>query len=415
MNFAGGVAVIGGGPAGIMAAIQAAEQGAEVTLYEGTPRLLNKLRISGKGRCNLTNACSREEFLNNILRGQRFFRSAFSRFDNDALMAYMEGLGVPLKIERGGRVFPVSDRAGDIALALTDALNRAGVKAVLRSKVKKLYWNGESFSLELDSGRTCRHERTIIACGGESYPGTGSDGSGYGLARALGHRITERQPSLAPVETMETWPQEVTGLSLRNVGLSAYVEGKRVFRDQGEMLFTHTGVSGPLVLSASCHLKPGADCRLVIDLKPALTPEQLDARILRDFQKYANRAAKNALGDLLPRSLIEPVVTLWGIGDRVVNQVTKPMRQELCRLLKELPLTVKSVGPREAAIVTRGGVELREVDPKTLESKLVPGLYFAGEILDLDGYTGGFNLQIAFSTGFAAGTACGLSLQLKEV
>lgn len=415
MNFKGGVAVIGGGPAGIMAAIQAAEQGAEVTLYEGTPRLLNKLRISGKGRCNLTNACDREEFLSNVLRGQRFFRSAFTRFDNEALMNFVEGLGVPLKIERGGRVFPVSDRAGDVAQALVDALGHAGVKAVLRSKAKKLYWNGESFTLELDSGHVVHPVRVVLACGGESYPGTGSDGSGYTLARALGHGITQRYPSLAPVDTVETWPREAAGLSLRNVGLSAYAGGKRVFYEQGEMLFTHTGVSGPLVLSASCHLKSEMDCHLMIDLKPALTPEQLDARILRDFEKYSSRAAKNALGDLLPRSLIEPVVTLWGIGDQVVNQVTKPQRRELCRLLKELPLTVKSIGPREAAIVTRGGVELRQVNPKTMESKLVPGLYFAGEILDLDGYTGGFNLQIAFSTGFAAGTACGLSLQSKEV
>ncbi|MBE5780953.1 MAG: NAD(P)/FAD-dependent oxidoreductase [Clostridiales bacterium] len=406
-------AVIGGGPGGIMAAIRLSELGIGVVLYEKTPRLLNKLRISGKGRCNLTNASDREEFLSNILRGARFFQSAFSRFHNYDLMDYVESLGVPLKTERGNRVFPVSDRAADIADALTAALKHNGVSVRLNCPVTAITPVEDGFQITA-GGKTRTFSKVILATGGKSYPGTGSTGDGYGFAASLGHSVTELAPSLAPIITVETWPKEAAGLSLKNVGLYAYQKGKRVFYEQGEMLFTHNGVSGPLVLSASCHLDGALKPTLSIDLKPALTEEQLDARLLRDFERYANREARNALGDLLPRSLIPIIVRLWGAGEKVVNQLTRQERQALISLLKGLPLTVKQIGPMEAAIVTRGGVNLKEINPRTMESKVTPGLYFAGELMDLDGYTGGFNLQIAFATGSAAGISCAEALLQKE-
>lgn len=404
------VVVIGGGPGGVMAAIRAREMGASVTLLEKTPRLLNKLRISGKGRCNITNGADGEDFLANILRGERFFRSAFAGFDNHMLVNYLESLGVPTKMERGQRIFPKSDQAADVANALIKELDRLKTLVKTRVDITAIQKEEDCWHLKTTGGNVHRADAIVLATGGKSYPKTGSTGEGYRLAKALGHTIIPPKPSLAPIQTAETWVKNLAGLSLKNVSLSAYQKEKRVFFEQGEMLFTHKGVSGPLALSASCHLEGSGDERLCIDMKPALDLSALDQRIQRDFQRYTNRAISNALGDLLPKSIIPVILSLWEVDvHKPVHQVTKGERNGLIALLKGIPLTVKEIGPIEEAIVTRGGISLKEVNPKTMESKLAPGLYFAGEVLDLDGYTGGFNLQIAFSTGDKAGKSAAIT------
>lgn len=410
------VIVVGAGPAGMLAAATAAQYGRQVLLLEHKDRPGRKLGITGKGRCNLTNQTGIDQIVAAFPRGGRFLFSALSRFTPQDVMNLFEGLGVPLKTERGNRVFPQSDKARDVVDALVNYLKDSGVKLLCGAHVHKLLLeNGAAAGVEC---RTRQGEETffapkvLLAGGGISYPGTGSDGSCYTLAKQAGHTLVPLTASLVPIVTAEDWPKQAQGLSLKNVALTVTdrTTGKKVFEKQGEMLFTHFGVSGPLVLSASVWMRPMEPGRyaLSIDLKPALTPEQLDARLIRDFEEKSNRDFCNALDSLLPKKLIDSVVALSGIPPhQKVNAITKAQRQELAKLLKHLPLTAQEFRPIAEAIVTGGGVSLKEVSPKTMESKLVKGLYIAGELLDVDGYTGGFHLQMAFSTGYAAGEAMG--------
>lgn len=399
---------IGGGPAGIFAALTAAEKGGRCVILEHNKQLGRKLRITGKGRCNLTNNCDRDTLLANIPANGKFLYSALSRCTPQDVMAYFEGLGVPLKTERGNRVFPVSDRAEDIVQALQKAVRMAGIPVIHGDAAQLLLENGRCIGVRTADGREFRAGTTLLATGGLSYPKTGSDGSGYSLAEAAGHTIVPPMPSLIPLVTKETWCRDAMGLSLRNVTLRLYRGGKCVFEELGEMLFTHFGVSGPLVLSASALMRKGSpeDYRLEIDLKPGLTPEQLDKRIQRDLAENQNRDMGNILRALLPAKLILPILQLSRIApDTKANALTKTQRLALRDCIKAVSLHVKAFRPIEEAIITRGGVSVKEVDAKTMASKRCEGLYFAGEILDLDGYTGGFNLQIAFSTAHSAGTA----------
>ena len=397
--------VIGGGPAGMLCAATAARRGLSVTLLDRNQQLGRKLRITGKGRCNVTNACDTREFMANIPGDGRFLYSAMSRFGTREVMAFFEDLGIPLKVERGNRVFPASDNAHDIADALARHCENLGVRILRCSAREILAENGAVSAVLTDRGRLdCGS--AAICTGGLSYPKTGSDGTGYLLAQRLGHSLVQPRPSLVPLESSDPWCAELQGFSLRNVSLSAYEDNKLVFRELGEMLFTHFGVSGPLVLSASAKMRcmGSASYRLEIDLKPGLDEKKLDARLLRDFEKYANREFRNALGDLAGRAMIPVLVELSGIpGDLKVNLITREQRHALLRLLKAFPVSVSGTRPIDEAIVTAGGISTREVDPRTMESKLVKGLFFAGEVLDLDAYTGGFNLQIAWCTDYVAG------------
>lgn len=408
------VIVVGGGPAGMMAAHTAALYGRQVLLLERNSRLGKKLLITGKGRCNVTNNCDVNTLIANLTANERFLYSAANQFSPEDVMAYFESAGLPLKTERGNRVFPVSDRAADVEAVLERNLEQCGV-TVKTGRVDSLLLEEGRLQGVSCGGTAYLADQVIVATGGKSYPGTGSTGDGYRLAEQAGHRIVEPKPSLVPVITQETWCREAQGLSLKNVTLtlSHRETGKVLFEELGEMLFTHFGISGPLVLSASAHMreKEKGVYRLSIDLKPGLSPKQLDQRLLRDFSANVNRDFGNSLGALLPRKLIPIVVRLSGIPyETKVNQITREMRQHLCTLIKGLELTPAGFRPIEEAIITSGGVDVREVNPKTMESKLLPGLYFAGEVLDLDAYTGGFNLQIAFSTGYAAGAAVGMSV-----
>jgi len=397
--------IIGGGAAGLVAAGYAARRGLDVILLEKMERPGRKLMITGKGRCNLTNNCDRESFLAAVRRGSKFLYSASSAFSPQDVMALVEGLGVPLKTERGGRVFPVSDRSVDVV----DALHSfAGSRArIMRTTADALFLDeGRMAGVATLDGRRLKADNVLVATGGKSYPLTGSTGDGYRLAESAGHTITPLRPSLIPIVTRESWCREAMGLSLKNVRLKVWRTGKKkpVFDELGEMLFTHFGISGPLVLSASAHMDGGMEAyTLAIDLKPALTPEQLDARILRDFGEFANRDFANSLGALLPRALIPIMIRLCGIeGSVKVNQITKEERRRLIQLMKALPLTPKAFRPLEEAVVTSGGVKTGEIDPRTMASRLVEGLYFAGEVMDVDAYTGGYNLQIAFCTAYLA-------------
>ncbi len=405
------VAVIGGGAAGLMAAAAAAEScdpaSAEVLLIEQNDRMGKKLRITGKGRCNLTNDCDRDEFLQNVPTNPRFLYAALAGFDTQDTKAYFEMLGVPLKTERGKRVFPVSDKAGDVVEALVRHCRELGVRT-LQGRVSAIHTAPQAdgtpaVSVLRVGGRDIPVSAAILCTGGCSYPVTGSDGNGYRLAERLGHTVIPPRPSLVPLVCAGDICKRMMGLSLRNVRLKVVDtrKNKCVYEDFGEMLFTHYGVTGPLILSASAHIldvESGA-YELHINLKPALTPAELDARLLSDFKKYANRDFVNALGDLLPQKAIEPVVELSGIDPRrKVNGITKEERNALATVLQDLVVTPVRPRPIAEAIITKGGIKVGEVDPKTMQSKIVPGLYFAGEILDLDAYTGGFNLQIAFST-----------------
>ena len=420
------IVVIGGGPAGMMAALTAAEAltdagmtpavGAPDSLSEGescvvlieqNDRMGKKLRITGKGRCNVTNDCGRDEFLQNVPTNPRFLYAALSGFDTQDTKAFFESHGVPLKVERGKRVFPVSDKAADIAEAMVRACRRAGVTFLSGRVTDILTADGAVSGVRVGS-RVLEADAAILCTGGCSYPVTGSDGNGYRLAERVGHTVQPPIPSLVPLVCEGDLCRRLMGLSLRNVRLKVMdvQKNKCVFEDFGEMLFTHYGVTGPLILSASAHvhdLCPGK-YRLSIDLKPALDEATLDARIQSDFRKYANKDFINALSDLLPQKAIEPVAALSGIDFRKkVNAVTKEERRALVTVLKNLVLDPVRFRPIDEAIVTKGGVTVKEVDPKTMESRLCPGLYFAGEVLDVDAYTGGFNLQIAFSTGRLAG------------
>lgn len=399
------VVVIGGGPAGMMCAAQAAERGLSVCILDPNRMLGRKLRITGKGRCNVTNNCDVRTFMANIPGDGRFLYSAVNRFSMQDTMTFFETLGVPLKTERGDRVFPVSDNANDIADAIAQLCRRRGV-AVLRTTAEEiLEENGAVTGVMTGEGLiSCR--AAAVCTGGKSYPLTGSDGAGYRFAEKLGHSVTPPRASLVPLESGDAYCGEMQGFALRNVTLSAYENGRLIFRELGEMLFTHFGVSGPLVLSASAKMRNmgKAEYRLEIDLKPGLDEKKLDARLLRDFEKYANREFQNALGDLVGRSMIPVIVRLSGIPPETkVHDITRQQRSELLRLLKAFPVSVSRTRPIDEAIVTAGGVSTKEVNPRTMESKLVSGLYFAGEVLDLDAYTGGFNLQIAWSTGYVAG------------
>ena len=402
------VVVIGGGAAGMMCAYTAACGGSEVILLEPNRQLGRKVRITGKGRCNVTNNCDVKTVLANIPGDGRFLYSALSKFSTQDTMTFFESLGVPLKTERGNRVFPVSDHANDIADTLADALVSAGVRVVQGSAKGLVIEQGRVAAVSTTVGRIdC--DAAVLCTGGCSYPGTGSTGDGFRFARQLGHTVTPPRPSLVPLESDDPCCGEMQGFSLRNVVLTAFDEnGKKLYSELGEMLFTHFGVSGPLVLSASAHLRDFQNHRyhLEIDLKPGLDDKKLDARVLRDFEKYANREFKNALFDLAGRAMIPVLVERSGIPpEQKVNTITREQRHTLVHLLKHFRLSISGTRPIEEAIVTSGGVALKEVDPRTMQSKLVPGLYFAGEVLDLDAYTGGFNLQIAWSTGYAAGLA----------
>ena len=401
------IVVIGAGAAGLMAAGQAARRGRSVLMIDKNDRPARKVMITGKGRCNVTNDCDNETFLKNIRSNPRFLYSAIAGFSTADTMEFFENLGVRLKTERGNRVFPVSDRAADIVDALSAFAKSAGAR-YQKGRVEKILSGVEGVeAVVLADGETIACTDVIVATGGESYPGTGSTGDGYRLARMLGHEVTRIRPSLIPIETEDSFCKEMQGLSLRNVTLTVTKGKKKIFSELGEMLFTHFGVSGPLVLSASSHMDDEimGEYVLHIDLKPGLSPEQLDARLLRDFEKYKNKDFLNALGDLLPRKMIPVMVRRSDIeGTSKVHQITRQQRRNLVERVKDFTIIPKAFRPINEAIVTAGGVSVKQVDPKTMESKLCRGLYFAGEVLDLDAYTGGFNLQIAFSTGFAAGT-----------
>ena len=391
-----------------MCALTAAQRGLNVVLLEPNKMLGKKLRITGKGRCNVTNNCDIKTILANIPGDGRFLYSALNRLGPQDAMALFEALGVPLKTERGSRVFPVSDWSHDIANALERAYAHAGGRVVHAAATDILTQDGAVSAVVTTEG-TIDCDAAVICTGGLSYPLTGSTGDGYRLAQRLGHTVTPTRASLVPLESDDPWCAEMQGFSLRNVTLTVYDEqNKVIYSDLGEMLFTHFGVSGPLVLSASAHMRDFSQhkYRLSIDLKPALDEKKLDARILRDFQKYANRDFKNALYDLAGHAMIPVLVRLSGIPeDTKVNAITREQRHRLVELFKHFPVSVTGTRPIDETIITSGGVSLKEVNPRTMGSKLVPGLHFAGEVLDLDAYTGGFNLQIAWSTGYVAGNA----------
>ena len=404
------IAVIGCGAAGMMAALAAAESGGSVTIFEKNEKPGKKIYITGKGRCNVTNACDVSDFFDNVRRNPRFLYSAVYSYDNHAVMDFFEENGCRLKVERGERVFPVSDHSSDIIRTLYNAVKKAGVN--VRFEV-------EVFSVEAGQGTvkavtyskkdepiTREEFDSVIVCtGGMSYPSTGSTGDGYRFARDLGHTVIPATPSLVPFEVEEDWCTDLQGLSLKNVGLKLFMDkAKAVYDGFGEMLFTHFGVSGPLVLTASCYYDKDKTGRFLLDLKPALDEQQLDKRILRDFDDAPNRQFKNSLGGLFPSKLIPVMIRLSGIDpEKPVNSITREERLAFGKLIKNLPMTIKKTRSFNEAIITRGGVSVKEIDPSTMQSKLVSGLYFAGEVLDVDTVTGGFNLQVAWSTGHLAG------------
>lgn len=402
-----GVAVIGGGAAGLMAAISAAKMGADVTLFEKNDRFGKKLAITGKGRCNVTNDCTVEEFLQNVPTNPRFLYSALGRFDTADTKDFFESAGVPLKVERGRRVFPVSDKADDIVKALVKEARAAGVRTAFEKVISIDSADGRITGITTDKAAYAT-EAVIICTGGKSYPRTGSDGDGYAFAKALGHTVTPLLPSLVPMTSQSKLCPSLQGLSLKNVSLSIVdrASGKEVYSDFGEMMFTHFGLTGPMILSASAHIPdaPSGKYEAHINLKPALDEKTLDARIIADFNKYANKDFVNALSDLLPQKLIPVVISLSGIDARKkVNSITKEERHALGDVIRCLRISISGFRPINEAIVTKGGISVKEVNPKTMESKLCSGLYFAGEVLDVDAYTGGYNLQIAFATGVLAG------------
>lgn len=399
------VGVIGGGPAGIMAAGAAAGRGHDVTLIEKNKQLGKKLFITGKGRCNITNAAPIDEFFDNIISNKEFLYSSLYTFDNEAIIRLLESYGLQTKVERGNRVFPESDKSSDVIKAFQRYLDHMGADILLNSKVSHVYMEDNSFMVVLTTGEKMQFDKLVIATGGASYPATGSEGDGYKLARAFGHTVTALKPSLVPIELEEPWLKDLMGLSLKNVTLRAFNGKKLIHEEFGEMIFTHFGISGPIVLTMSNHInrlknKPV----LTLDMKPALDDETLDNRLLRDFQEYTNKQLKNALNDLLPQKLIPLVIEVSGIyAEKSVHQITREERTRLLAAMKSFPLQFKGFRPLDEAIVTSGGIKVQEINPSTMESRIVPGLYFAGEIMDIDALTGGYNLQIAYSTGYLAG------------
>ncbi len=403
------IIVIGAGPGGMMAAVKAAENGAEVLLLEKMNRVGKKMLITGKGRCNITNAADVPEIIRNITGNGRFLYSALQSFDNQDVMRFFQEHGVEIKVERGQRVFPVSDKAQDAVDAMYMYLHELGVKIRTEARVRDILTaEGHAAGVRLMDGEILSASAVILATGGASYPGTGSTGDGYAMAEALGHTIVPLRPSLVPLETEEDWPLAAQGLSLRNVRVQLLADGQKIAEEFGEMMFTHFGVTGPIILSlsrpAAQALADGSMVELSINLKPALTPEQLDARLQRDFLRYQRKQLKNALHDLLPSKLIEPVLDLSYLDpDAFVHQTSKEQRLRLAEVLQHMVLTVSRTRPLAEAIVTAGGIATREINPKTMESKKVPGLYLVGEVVDVDAFTGGYNLQAAFSMGAAAG------------
>ncbi len=402
------VIVVGGGPAGMFAAIAAAENGHAVTLLEKNEKLGKKLYITGKGRCNITNASDLDVIFANVMSNSRFLYSAFYTYDNQRVMDFFEKNGLPIKVERGNRVFPVSDRSSDVIATLQKVLKEKGVKVSLHTEVKEILTSdGCVTGVRLKDDSVLPADAVVVATGGFSYQTTGSTGDGYRFAKELGHGVTELTPALVPFETVEDYPLRMQGLSLKNIRVRIYQEKKLLYEEFGEMLFTHFGVSGPVILSASEAIAPkytSQKLKLFIDLKPAIDEEQLDKRLLREFEEAKNRQFKNALGGLFPAKMIPVMLELSGIDpERKVNEITKVERRHFCKLIKAFPLTLNGLRDFKEAIVTKGGVKVKEVNPSTMESKLVNGLYFCGEVLDLDAMTGGYNLQIAWSTGYLAG------------
>ena len=402
------ILVAGGGAAGMMAALFAARAGASVTLLERNEKLGKKIYITGKGRCNLTNDCSLEEFLRQVPRNPRFLYGALNRFGPQDMMALMEEAGCPVEVQRGQRVFPRSEKASDVIRALARLMEQAGVRVRLHSRIQSLIVReGRAAGVVLESGERLEADAVILALGGQSYPMTGSTGDGYALAREAGHHVLPPEAVLSALETVEDWPRALQGLALKNVRLTLRSGRKTLYTELGEMLFTHFGISGPLVLEMSCHLPAElAQAQVTLDLKPGLTPEQLDLRLQRDFAAQPRKQLQNVLPGLLPLRLSALFPDLAGVsGERVCGQITRGEREQLGAALKALPITLRARRPLAEAIVTRGGVDVKEIQPATMESKLLPGLYFAGEMIDVDAHTGGFNLQIAFSTGALAGSS----------
>ena len=404
------VLVVGGGPAGMMAAIQAAKQGNAVTLLEQNEKLGKKLFITGKGRCNVTNDCDVTELFDSVVSNKKFLYSAFYSFSNQDVKDFFEEQGLRLKVERGRRVFPASDKSSDVIKALGNALKKLEVKIRLRTRVDKVLTENDIVcGVRLSDGECLNADKVILATGGVSYKSTGSDGSGLVMAEKLGHQVTNLRPGLVGMCTKEAWVRDMQGLTLKNVAVSiGKKQGKKpLYEDFGELLFTHYGVSGPMILSASSRLGDELekeDLYIKIDLKPALSKEQLDSRILRDFEERKNADLSNAMVHLLPKSMIPVMLHVCGLDPaKKVNEVTRGEREQLVKGMKEFPLTINGLRDIQEAIITRGGVTVKEVDPSTMESKIVKNLYLAGEMLDLDALTGGYNLQIAWSTGYLAG------------
>lgn len=402
------VIVIGGGAAGIMASLQCALSGGSVTLLERNEKLGKKIYITGKGRCNVTNDCTLDEFMQQVAHNPRFLFSALSAFAPQDMMTLLEEGGCPVTVQRGRRVFPQTEKASDVTRTLTKLMQQAGVKIRLNTRVKDILVSDNQVQGVLtESGETLPASAVILATGGQSYPSTGSDGDGYRLAAKLGHTVLSPVPVLSALVSDAEWTHRLQGLSLKNVTLTLHAGKKKLYQEQGEMLFTHFGISGPLVLEMSCHLpEKMEDARVELNLKPALTAEQLDARLQREFAEQNRKQLRNVLPSLLPARLAEEFSALADVdGNAVCGQITREEREKLVRTLQCLPISITSTRPLTEAIVTRGGVSVREVKPSTMESKLVSGLYFAGELLDVDAHTGGYNLQIAWSTGAAAGRA----------
>lgn len=403
-------AVIGGGPGGMTAAISAAQQGDEVFLFEQNEKLGKKLYITGKGRCNLTNACSKDQFFENIVHNPRFIYSAYSVFANHDLMSMIEDSGCPLKTERGNRVFPVSDKSSDVIKAFDQQLKRYDVKVLLNKQIRNVITVADdgdcrAVGIETFEKEKLYFDKIIMATGGLSYRSTGSDGSGLNMAKALGHKIKTCRPSLVGIVTKEKWPTELQGLTLKNVGLALWKKKKKIGSDQGEMLFTHFGISGPMVLSHSARMDGDPeDYHFCLDLKPALDSQQIHHRVLKDFEMYKNKKLINALKDLLPSKMIPIFIELCGLSEeKTINQISKAERQKIERSLKELIMNVEDFYSLDSAIITSGGIDTKMINPKTMESKLVRNLFFAGEMIDVDGLTGGYNIQLAASTGWLAG------------
>lgn len=410
------VVIIGGGPAGMLAGIYAAQKGNEVHLFEKNEKLGKKLYITGKGRCNVTNACDTEELFPAVMSNSKFLYSAFYTYSNHDVMDFFEKAGVPLKIERGNRVFPVSDHSSDIIRTLERSLKKNGVQIHLRTEVKRVLTDeGTANGIELSDGSRISADDVIVATGGLSYSSTGSTGDGYRFAQETGHKVTELKPSLVPLKTKEEYIPRLQGLSLKNTGLTIKNGKKVLYKDFGEMMFTHFGVTGPMILSASAHIGKALEkneLSAYLDLKPALTLEQLDARILREFENAPNKQFKNVIGVLFPSSLTPVMLELGGISpEKAIHEISREERRRFGELVKNFPFTIVGMGEFKEAIITRGGVSVKQINPGTMESKVIKHLYFIGEVLDLDAVTGGFNLQIAWSTAYLAASAVGREIE----